>query len=147
MIALDTNVLVRFLTGDDPEQQADASALLNRLTPTEPGFVPREVVIELVWVLRRGYGLSRQRIAEILAELLETRGLLFEEATDVAQAVAGYERGGPEFADRMILAAARRVGAVPLFTLDHGLAGMRGAAAVPRAPGRRVSSTDASPAD
>ena len=147
MIALDTNVLVRFLTGDDPEQQAGASALLNRLTPNEPGFVAREVVLELVWVLRRGYGLSRRRIAEILVELLETRGLLFEEAADVAHAAAGYERSGPEFADRMILAAARRTGAVPLFTLDRGLAGMRGAAAVPKAPGRGMPSTDAPPAD
>lgn len=80
MIALDTNVLVRFLTGDDPDQQADAGALLERLTPAEPGFVAREVVLELVWVLSRGYGLSRKRIAEILVELLDTSGLLFEDA-------------------------------------------------------------------
>lgn len=142
MIALDTNVLVRFLTGDDPDQQADASALLERLTPAEPGFVAREVVLELVWVLRRGYGLSRQRVAEILVELLETRGLLFEEAADVAHAAAAYARGGPEFADRMILGAATRVGAVPLYTMDRGLAAMRGATAVLRAPGRGTLSAD-----
>ena len=147
MIALDTNVLVRFLTGDDPAQQADASALLDRLTPEEPGFIAREVVLELVWVLGHGYGVPRKRVAQILAELLETRGLLFEDAAHVAHAAAEYGRGGPEFADQMILAAAKRVGAVPLFTLAHGLARMRGTAAVPRAPGRRMPSTDATVAD
>ncbi len=132
MIALDTNVLVRFLTGDDSGQQADASALLERLTPEEPGFVAREVVLELVWVLGHGYGVPRKRVAELVAELLETRGLLFENAADVAHAAAEYGRGGPEFADRMILAAARRVDAVPLYTFDGGLSRLRDAAAVTR---------------
>ncbi len=128
MIALDTNVLVRFLTGDDPDQQADAGALLERLTPAEPGFVAREVVLELVWVLSRGYGLSRKRIAEILVELLDTSGLLFEDAADVSRAAVEYGRGGPEFSDRMILAAAQRVGGTALFTFDRDLAQMGGAA-------------------
>ena len=132
LIALDTNVLIRFLTGDDPAQQTDASALLDRLTPEEPGFIAREVVLELVWVLGRGYGVPRKRIAEILTELLETRGLLFENAADVAQAAAEYGRGGPEFADRMILAAAQRAEAVPLYTFDYGLSRLRDAAAVTR---------------
>lgn len=132
MIALDTNVLVRFLTGDDPVQQAAASAFLDRLTPEEPGFIAREVAVELVWVLDRGYRLPRQRVAAILTELLETRGLLFENAADVAQAVAEYGRGGPEFADRMILAAAQRMQAVPLYTFDDGLSRIRDAAGVPR---------------
>ena len=136
MIGLDTNVLVRFLTADDPGQQADASALVNRLTAAEPGFVAREVAIELVWVLSRGYGLSRKRTAEILLDLLETRGLLFEDAADVQRAAAEYGQGGPEFADRMILAAAHRAGAVPLLTFDRPLAGLPGAAVVPEEPDR-----------
>lgn len=132
MIALDTNVLVRFLVDDDPDQQADAAALLEGLTPENPGFVAREVALELVWVLSRGYGLSRKRTAGLLAELLETRALVFEDAGDVAQAAAGYGRGGPGFADRMIVAAARRAGALPLCTFDGGLARIEGARAVPR---------------
>ena len=89
-------------------------------------------MLELAWVLGRGYGVPRKRIAEILTELLETRGLLFENAADVAHAAAEYGRGGPEFADRMILAAARRVDAVPLYTFDYGLSRLRDAAAVTR---------------
>ncbi|MDE2906398.1 MAG: PIN domain-containing protein, partial [Acidobacteriota bacterium] len=53
MIALDTNVLVRYLVDDDPEQAETARALLASVTPTRPGFVCREVMVELVWVLRR----------------------------------------------------------------------------------------------
>ena len=144
MIALDTNVLVRFLTGDDPDQQADASTLLNGLTPAEPGFVAREVVLELVWVLEHGYGLSRQRTAGIVTELLDTRGLLFEDAADVAHAAAGYGQGGPGIADRMILAAAWRAGAVPLHTFDRSLTGEDGAVAVREGGGARADSPGAS---
>ena len=132
MRAIDTNVVVRYLTGDDPDQQADASALLERLTPEEPGFIAREVSVELVWVLGHGYGLPRKRIAEILVELLETRGLLFENAADVAHAAAEFGQGGPEFSDRMILAAAQRMDAVPLYTFDDRLSRMRNAALIPR---------------
>ena len=48
MIALDTNVLVRFLVGDDAEQAEAARALLEGMTPERPGFISREVAIEVV---------------------------------------------------------------------------------------------------
>lgn len=53
MIGLDTNVLVRFLTQDDPEQAHLASAAMAQLTQDRPGLICREVVIELVWVLEK----------------------------------------------------------------------------------------------
>ena len=122
---------MRYLTGDDVDQQTSAGALLERLTPTDPGFVSREVAVELVWVLSHSYGLSRGRIADIFEQLLDTSGLLFESGADVSRAAAAYGRGGPEFADRMILAAAERAGAAPLFTFDRGLTQVGGATAVP----------------
>jgi len=61
MIALDTNVLVRYLVRDDAEQAEAARALLESLTTDRPGYVCREVAVELVWVLERAYGFSRKR--------------------------------------------------------------------------------------
>ncbi len=50
MIAVDTNVLVRYLVEDDPEQAQAARTLLYSLSSELPGFVCREVIVELVWV-------------------------------------------------------------------------------------------------
>ena len=66
MIALDTNVLVRFLVQDDPEQARIATTLMDQLTDAAPGFVGREVLVELVWVLERAYGYQRADIAAAL---------------------------------------------------------------------------------
>ena len=60
MIALDTNVLVRYLVDDDAEQAQAARTLLEGLTAERSGFVCREVIVELVWVLQRTYGTSEQ---------------------------------------------------------------------------------------
>ncbi len=126
MIALDTNVLVRYLVRDDEQQAESARALLESLTTERPGHACREVVVELVWVLERAYGVSRERIATILQELVATQSLVVEAADDVARAAFRYRAGGPGFSDLMVLAAAERSGARPLYTFDRRAARMHG---------------------
>lgn len=133
MIALDTNVLVRYLLNDDAEQAEAARALLTGLTAEDAGFVCREVAIELVWVLQRTYGLSRERVAEVLEELIATEELEFESADDALRAAFAYRRGDAGFSDLMIAAAARRRGALPLYTFDRRAAQVDGAALLERA--------------
>ena len=126
MIAVDTNVLVRYLVRDDAEQAEAARRLLESLTAGRPGYVCREVTVELAWVLERAYGYSRARIATILEELVTTDGLVVEAADDVARAAFRYRAGGSEFSDLMILAAAKRSGAHPLYTFDQEAARLEG---------------------
>ena len=127
MIALDTNVLVRYLVRDDLQQAEAARSLLESITVERPGSVCREVVVELVWVLERAYGFSRDRIATILEELVATEDLLIEQADDVARAAFRYRTAGAGFSDLMILAAAERSGAHPLVTFDQKAARLEGA--------------------
>ena len=126
MIALDTNVLIRYLTRDNPEQAEAARALLQGLTTNGPGFICREVVIEVVWVLERSYRFTRERIANIVVELVATDTLVIEDDNDVAQAATAYRQGSADFSDLMILAAANRVGAQPLYTFDRRFARLDG---------------------
>lgn len=125
MIALDTNVLVRFLVQDDPEQARVAAGVIDRLTDAEPGFVGREVLVELVWVLERAYGYGRAEISGALDGLLSSTELLIEAADDVGAALDRY-RGDFGFADLMIAAAARRAGAGELVTFDRKAARLPG---------------------
>ncbi|WP_028030866.1 PIN domain-containing protein [Gemmobacter nectariphilus] len=126
MIAIDTNVLVRFLTQDDPKQGAAASRLFAELTIESPGFICREVVVELVWVLERAYRYSRAEIAAALEGLLSAAELELEASDDIGTALYAYRDQGFGFADLMIAAAARRIGARHLVTFDQKAARLPG---------------------
>ena len=128
MIALDTNVLARYLVRDDTEQAEAARSLLESLTAARPGYVCREVTVELAWVLERAYGYTRDQIATVLEELVAIEGLVIEAADDVARAAFRYRTGVTEFSDLMILAAAERSGALPLYTFDQKAARLEGVA-------------------
>ena len=130
MTSIDTNVIIRYLVGDDAEQSEAARSLLAGLTPDDPGFICREVVIEIAWVLERSYRFTRARVAEALMDLTASDSLVVENSDDVAAAAYLYRQGGAGFSDLMVLSAAERAGAAPLYTFDRRLARMDGAVLV-----------------
>ena len=85
-------------------------------------------MVELVWVLRRTYGHSPERIAAVLEDLVATDGLVVEAAADVARSAMRYRRGVADFSDLMIAAAAERAGAHRLYTFDRKAARLPDAA-------------------
>ena len=124
MIALDTNVLARYLVRDNTEQAEAARSLLESLTADLPGYVCCEVTVELAWVLKRAYGYSRDQIATVLEELVATEGLVIEAADDVARAAFRYRTGSAGFSDLMILAQLNDPEPTPCIRLirrQHGL--------------------------
>lgn len=101
MRAVDTNVVVRYLTGDDPDQAGKARAVIGH----EAVFVPRTVVLEIEWVLRGAYGLPTTRIIPALRALAGLPGIVVEDAVLVAQAL-DWAEAGLDLADALHLAAA-----------------------------------------
>jgi len=126
MIALDTNVLVRFLTQDDDAQFQVAAGLIEGCTRDVPGYVCREVMIELVWVLERAYKYSREEIAEALLSIVTASQLSVENAQDIASVINLYRKEGYDFADLMIRQAAQRTENRILKTFDQKLARLDG---------------------
>lgn len=126
MIGFDTNVLVRFLMQDDPDQADLATVALARLSPAEPGYVCREVLVELVWVLERAYGLPRADVARAIDGLLEARELVIEAADRVAVAADRYRKGGAGFADQMVALAGQAGGCRETLTFDRKAAALPG---------------------
>jgi predicted nucleic-acid-binding protein len=102
VIAVDTNVLVRVITNDDPAQASRAAKLLAR---PDRVFVPKTVVLELEWVLRSGYGIDRQGIATAIHRLQYLSNVEIEDDSIVALALTWYE-AGMDFADGLHLASA-----------------------------------------
>ena len=101
MIGVDTNVLVRCLTLDDPSQVPAAEALL-----AHPGgvWVAKTVLLELEWVLRAAYKMPRTTIHMALGKLLGLPNLNAEDPDQIRQALDGYA-GGLDFADALHIAA------------------------------------------
>ena len=126
MTGLDTNVIVRFLMKDDAEQAALANTVFAELTAVAPGFVCREVLVELVWVLQKIYRLPRADIADAIEGLLGARELVMEAADRVAIAVDRYRKGGPGFADQMIALAGQGAGCQATVTFDRKASGLPG---------------------
>lgn len=94
MIALDTNILVRVVTADDPAQLEAALAVMR----SDSLWVCKTVLLETEWVLRYAYKLSREAILASLRGILGYRALEVENRGTVLQALSLYERG-MDFAD------------------------------------------------
>ena len=133
MIALDANVLVRYLVDDHPQQAGAARKLMAELTSERRGFVCIEVSVELARILDRAYEFSSNRIATVFEELAATSEIHLGDADDTIRAADGYRRGGPDFAEQMIAAAAKRPSADILYTLDWQDGQLRAASLLPTA--------------
>ncbi len=102
-VGLDTNVLVRYLTNDDPRQSKIAAAAIRaRCTSENPGFINLIVLCEMVWVLERAYGYRRSLIADTINTLCQTPQLSVEQADVVIRAVQIYRQGRADMADCLI---------------------------------------------
>jgi predicted nucleic-acid-binding protein len=124
VIALDTNVLVRYIVRDDPRQTAAATRLIESECSAEsPGFVALPVLCELVWVLDRGYGYDRVSIAGVLRRLLAADDLRPERSELAWKALNGYEGGKADFADYVIGWCGREAKAGTTCTFDRRTAG------------------------
>jgi predicted nucleic-acid-binding protein len=115
MLAVDTNVIIRYLTRDDAEQFARASALIRR----EEVFVCTTVLLECEWVLRRAYRYSRDRIAEALRSIAGLPHVMLEDPATCPRSF-GWMEGGMDFVDALHLAKA--AGCEAFISFDRQLA-------------------------
>jgi predicted nucleic-acid-binding protein len=112
-LALDTNLLLRLLTNDDPPQARRVADLIDASSAC---FVPITVVLELEWVLRGAYQLPREAIIAALRGLIAIRHLHLEQEEQVLQALEAYGQG-LDFADALHLL--RSEGCAALVSFDR----------------------------
>ena len=111
MLGIDTNVLVRFLVRDDPEQFERARRLIRReLGGGETVLISLLVLLETEWVLRSRYNVAKAEIVAALSALLDAVELEFEDEPSVEEAVFIWKDSAPEFADCLINARHRALG-------------------------------------
>lgn len=110
MLAIDTNVIVRFLTGDEPAQAARAKALIEG----QDIFVSATVLLEAEWVLRSAYGLEKAEVIAALVRLAGLPRLRLDDPVRISKALS-WAGQGMDFADALHLAAAEACDAFVTF--------------------------------
>lgn len=115
MRAVDTNLLIRLLTGDDEAQARVAEGFI-----AGGAWIPHIVLAEATWVLASAFELSRGKIAEAVDMLLNHNSLAIQDSEVVTAALASFrEYAGVEFSDCLALETARRAGHLPFGTFDR----------------------------
>lgn len=118
MTALDTNVLIRYLTQDDETQFQKVLKMLNRKRDTF--FVCDLVLAETDWVLRSLYDWTGQEVADAFARLTTIHNLAFEDEARLRSSL-GALRVGADLADELIVKNCRNHGAKTFATFDKDI--------------------------
>lgn len=124
MIAVDTNIVLRYLLQDDEERSPKASKLFEG---DEKILITDVVLVETLWILKgQRYGLSKDTLTDVVQALIEDTNIVFEDSHAVWCALDDYINGsGSEFSDALIVNKSQRFGnktkltAYPLYTFDE----------------------------
>ncbi len=122
MIAVDTNVLIRLLVGDDADQALRAQKLIELASESgERCYVGDPVLCELEWVLESVYGASRKDVFAAVTHVLRNEVFTLEDPKTVAKALDAFAKGKGNFSDYLLGARAKARGAETTYTFDRSL--------------------------
>lgn len=119
---VDTDILIRLLTGDDPAKQAAAAALFQQVEEgTLVVAAPDTVIADAVFVLssKRLYNKPRAEIAAMLTALARLPGFHVANRRDMLRALSIYGGSNLDFGDAMIAASAELSGASQVYSYEH----------------------------
>lgn len=122
MESLDTNVVLRLVYRDDPEQADRAGRAWRKALDSGGIYLTTTVLIELAWVLRAAAKFDRRAIASALADLCDSQGVTVEHEGRVRRALGRFQRSAADFSDCLLLEAARDADALPVVTFDERFA-------------------------
>ena len=127
MIGLDTNVLVRYLIGDDVRQAELARQLIEgQCLAANPARIALIVLCELVWVLGGAYRYDRELIVQALRQILVTEGFEIEQHSLAWTAWHDFARGTADYADCLIARVNEATGSSTTYTFDRKAARLAG---------------------
>ena len=119
MKGLDTSILIRYMTQDDPIQSLRANQIVDRnLSSQAPGFVSLVTIAEVAWVLRSRYKATGQEIATAVERILSCDSLEVQNEQQVYEAMLALKAGEGTFADALICTLGTWAGCSSTLTFD-----------------------------
>jgi predicted nucleic-acid-binding protein len=123
MRAIDTNVVVRLITRDDPRQATAAESIVKG-----GAWLSVIALAETAWVLDSVYEFSRKQLIAALEMLLDHEHIVVDQPAIVERAIAVFRsRPRVTFSDCLLIELARQAGCLPLSTFDRDLARLESA--------------------
>lgn len=120
MIALDTNVLVRFLVNDDKKQADAARKIIKEAELSkQPLLVTSLVVLELIWVLDAVYNVPREDIIGAISDLILMPALCFEKQSALRHFISSASHSTFDLSDLLIALSAVELGCDTTLTFDN----------------------------
>jgi len=116
---IDTNLLVRYLTEDDPDKAQSVETLLIKAGKGEIKIViPSVIIAELIWVLESYYKMEAGEISQLVGSILNTPGIDTQDKNILREALKIYENKGTDFVDAWIVEFARQRNIKTIYTFD-----------------------------
>lgn len=119
MIGLDTNVVIRYLTQDDPRQSAVANRIIEQeLTEKNQGYITLISLIEIAWVLESCYEQTKDDLINVLDLLLTIKQISIEKTDLVYLALKRFRAGTADFSDALITLVCENAGCKRVVSFD-----------------------------
>lgn len=119
MIAIDTNILIRFFINDDEKQSEQVNNLFAHQEEQENSiFISNIVLVELIWVLKSGYKVKKSDILKTLKLLFSNEIFKFEDRHLLLETIKKYEAESGDFADYLIGSIGSKYNASTTYTFD-----------------------------
>ena len=118
-VVIDTNLLVRYLTDDEPQKAKAVDTLLERARKGALKILlPSVVIAELVWVLESFYKMAEDKIADLVEAILNTPGVDIQDKSVIKGALKLYRSNRIDLIDAWIIEFAKFKGAELIYTFD-----------------------------
>lgn len=118
--AIDANIILRFLTNDDPDKAEACAALLEKVERNEQQvWLPDLVLADVIWTLERFYRQSKEKIADLLTPIVSLRGLHCSTKEAVFLALRLYVRHNIDWTDAFVAAQVMLRGAGTIYSYDR----------------------------
>lgn len=122
MIGLDSNIVLRAITGDDPVQSPRARRFLSKLSEESPGVLNPVVLAEIAWTLKTTHRYRKHEILACMEGLMRSSAYYVVGRDAVTRAIEISMEHAIEFADALIGEINRAEGCETTVTFDQGAA-------------------------
>lgn len=117
---IDANIILRFLTNDNPEKASACEALLLRVEPgQEEVFLPDLVIADIVWTLEKFYQVDKSRIREMIIPILAAKGMTCTSKGRVLLALEKYAKKNVDWTDAFVAAQMMECGYEEIYSYDR----------------------------